>query len=81
MNCGCDGEIWVSATCQQGFECRGAYDLGNPGNLVTCPAGQLFYVDLATKVQSNTDEKLGLGCVFLYPRSRNLEFTFCVGDV
>ena len=28
---------------------RGAYDLGNPGNLVTCPAGELFYLDLATK--------------------------------
>ena len=50
MNCGCAGEIWVSATCRQGFECEGAYDLGNPGNLVTCPQGQLFYVDLATKV-------------------------------
>ena len=49
MNCGCEGEIWVSATCQQGFECQGAYDLGNIGNLVTCPAGELFYLDLATK--------------------------------
>ena len=49
MSCGCDGEIWVSATCQQGFECKGVYDLGNPGNLITCPAGQLFYLDLATK--------------------------------
>ena len=47
-SCNCNGEVWVSATCQQGFECQGAYDVGNPGNLITCTEGELFYLDLAT---------------------------------